>query len=118
MDARRIRLLLILLRLGFGVAIIIYYWNFIDGSEVMKVPVVVMIYCMLYIALQIAKRYVLKEQLWYDWLYYIGLSAILIPVLVTNDSNSNLMNMLADMGVLFFAIPLLLEGQTLIKPKG
>lgn len=117
MNDRMKRVTFLLVRLLLAAGIILYYWNYIDGLEVKQVPILVMILAMAYIAVQIIKRMILKEQAWYDWVYYIGLCSILLPVILTNDSNSILMNTLADVGVLFFIVPLLLEGQALINQK-
>lgn len=117
MTERVKRIVFILIRLFLGAGIAIYYWNFIDGMEVKQVPITVMVLAMVYIAVQIGKRMIIKEQVWYDWVYYIGLISILTPVILTNSTNSILMNSIADIGVLFFVLPLLLEGQQLINQK-
>ena len=82
-----------------------------------SVPIYIMILAFVYILLQIAKRYLYKEYNWWDWLYYIGLIAMMLPTIFATEENLETFNLFTDFGVLFLIIPILFDGNRLIQNK-
>ena len=110
-------ILLIVLRMAIAVIVSLYFWNNDSFESVKFIPIYILILCSIYIALQIARRYFLKTNYWHDWLYYISLCTILIPVLLCNQQNVGTMDLIEDIGVVFLIIPLILEGNESLKAK-
>ena len=73
------------------------------------VPMKIMIFAFCYILLQIIKRFIFRKQNWWDWLYYIGLLAIVIPSYLATDSNYSAMLLFAQVGTCFLIIPLIFD---------
>jgi hypothetical protein len=46
---------------------------------------------------------------WWDWLYYIALVSIALPVLFANSLNENFYHWILDLGCTFFIIPVLVD---------
>ncbi|MFT5861017.1 MAG: hypothetical protein ACI865_003135 [Flavobacteriaceae bacterium] len=115
MKNKKIIRLLVLLG-GFVLAgfIIKYYWSATQLSELTVVPLCLMFIALGYILLQMLRRYLFKGQNWWDWLYYIGLSSMMLPIFFATPTNLNMFNLIADYGSFFFAIPLLLEVKLLM----
>lgn len=56
------------------------YYLFADSHEDLKnVPTTLYVAAIAYILIQLIKRNITKKMPWYDWLYYIGLLAIILP---------------------------------------
>lgn len=114
-NSRLLHTILIISLLAMGGLCTAYYWSNDDLMTLRMVPIHVMIYAVVYILLQIAKRYLYKEYNWWDWLYYIGLIAMMLPTLFANEQNLSVYNLFTDIGILFLIIPILFDGNRLIK---
>ncbi len=56
------------------------YYLFADSYEDLKnVPTSLYISAIVYILIQLVKRSITKKMPWYDWFYYLGLLAIVMP---------------------------------------
>lgn len=101
-----------------GGIITYYYWSHESLESLLYVPIYIMILALVYILLQIAKRYLYKEYNWWDWLYYVGLLAMMLPTLFASEESLSTYNLFTDIGVLFLIIPIVLDGYKVIqKPK-
>lgn len=97
--------------------IIHYYWENSTLEALKEIPMYVMIVTLAYIIIQILKRSIYKEQRWYDWLYYIGLIAIMLPTVMVTENNVSIFNIITDTCTLFLIVPIVLEGKVLIHEK-
>ncbi len=93
--------------------IIGYYWTVTELTDIYSVPVFVLATSLVYIGLQLIKRIVLKIQNWWDWTYYLGLIAIVAPVLLANESNQIYFHLLTDYGTFFLLLPVILDARKL-----
>jgi len=114
-NSKSIRSIISLVGLILSSMIIMYYWSIIDLIQLIKVPMQVMILVLIYIGLQLLKRNLVKQQNWWDWLYYIGLFAIALPIFFASPSNFELVLKFSQFGVLFLAIPIFIEGYFIVK---
>lgn len=103
---------------GIAGAINYYYWNVGNYMEMIYLPLYLLVLAVVYILLQIGKRYLFQRQFWWNWLYYLGLISMMAPTLFANQKNELFFNIVTDFGTLFLFIPLVLDGrQNLIKKK-
>jgi hypothetical protein len=116
-ENRILQIVLMLLGLAIGGVIVAYYWMNNSFESVTYVPVYMMILAFCYVLTQISKRYFFKNQNWWDWLYYIGLIAMMLPNFFVNEAYSEIYNTLTDVGTLFLVIPILLDGKQIINGK-
>lgn len=56
-------------------------------------------------------------QHWWDWVYYIGLLCIMIPVMFANEKSADLYHIIVDYGTLLLVLPVLVDGWLLVKPN-
>lgn len=109
------KITLIALATIVSLLIVGYYWSNSSLSSITLVPITIMILALFYILIQIAKRFFIKEQNWWDWLYYIGLIAMMLPTVVANSANETYFHFITDYGTLFLIIPVLLDTKTLFN---
>jgi hypothetical protein len=76
-----------------------------------------MVLLLAYIICNLLKRAISKQQIWYDWLNYIGLVAVVIPVFIASPTNNSILLPFVQIGVLFLVIPLLIECYFIIKER-
>lgn len=95
--------------------IIGYYWTATNLADIYSVPIFVLATSLVYIGLQLLKRIVLKIQNWWDWTYYLGLVAIVTPVLLANESNQLYFHLLTDYGTFFLLLPAILDARKIFK---
>ncbi|MFT7343601.1 MAG: formate hydrogenlyase subunit 3/multisubunit Na+/H+ antiporter MnhD subunit [Lentimonas sp.] len=100
-----------------GGLIISHYWSSEQFSAIKQVPVALMVTILIYIGLHFFKRLIFRELIWWDWLYYIALFSIVLPVLFANSQNENLFHWLVDLGTMFFIIPLAFDVKQMIKSR-
>lgn len=112
-----LRFLVLAGMLVLGGVIISYYWSVNTLGEIKYVPLYLMIICVGYILLQIGRRVLFRTQDWWDWLYYFGLLAIVIPIFFASEKNESLYHAITDYGTFFLIIPVLLDGIQLLKRK-
>ncbi len=112
---RLIQVLLLVVTLILGGLIIAYYWRVESHIEMHKVPMYVMLFALGYILTQIAKRYLVAGKNWWDWFYYIALTAMILPIFFSTPERTAMFNYLTDFGSFFFVIPVLLDGREFMK---
>ena len=116
-NNKMLRMLLLILNLVLGAIIVLYYWSNESVDSIKQIPIYVMLLALGYIFVQIAKRYFFKKQNWWDWLYYIGIIAMMVPTVIADTSNMQLMELLTDYGTLFLIIPVFFDGKQVIDGK-
>lgn len=107
--------LLILAKLFLAATITLYFWNVNTLVEITKLPLYVLILTVVYIGLQMVTRRFSKKQNWWDWIYYIGLAAIMLPVVMAKPENEKIFHLLTDFGILFLLLPVLIDGYYFVK---
>jgi hypothetical protein len=107
--------LLILAKLFLAATIVLYFWNVNTLVEITKLPLYVLILTVLYIGFQMVTRRFSKKQNWWDWIYYIGLAAIILPVVMAKPENEKIVHLLTDFGILFLLLPVLIDGYYFVK---
>lgn len=101
--------------LGIGAMICYYFWMNNSLDSLRRLPMYVMMLCLIYVLTQVVKRITLKENNWWDWLYYIGLASAMIPTFMATNENLSMMRLLTDFGSIFLLIPVLFDGKSLFK---
>lgn len=112
---KRNKVVLLVLSTVVSCFIIGYYWSNSTLSSISLVPISIMVLALVYILIQIAKRFFVKEQNWWDWLYYIGLLSMMTPTFFANSSNESVFHLITDYGTLFLIIPILFDGKSLFN---
>ena len=103
--------------IALGSLVINYYWTNSTLSSIVFVPMYVIVMTFFYILLQIAKRYFISNKNWWDWLYYLGLIGVLLPLYFANEENLDTFQWVTDYGVLFLIVPLLFDIKELVFSK-
>ena len=116
-ENKKLRAVLLAGMLACAGIIINYYWQNSTIESLKEIPMYVMILALVYILIQILKRSIYKEQRWYDWLYYIGLIAMMLPTILVSESNLTLFNYITDTCTLFLIVPIVLEGKVIVNGK-
>lgn len=118
MDYKKIIWGALLLGMTVCTAIILgYYWMATSLQDIATLPIFVLALALVYIGLQLIKRALLKIQNWWDWTYYLGLLAIVLPVLFAKEDNQVYFHLLTDYGTLFLMLPVLLDGRKMFFKK-
>ena len=105
-DSKLLKIVMLTTMLIFAGMVIVYYWNS-DSLESMKyIPMRILIFVFGYILIQISKRFVFRKQNWWDWLYYIGLIAVILPVYFVSDTSLETFQMIAKIGTISLVIPI------------
>tara|TARA_R110002072_G_scaffold256261_1_gene415081 strand:- start:11659 stop:12027 length:369 start_codon:yes stop_codon:yes gene_type:complete len=116
-DSKLLKIVMLTTMLIFAGMVIVYYWNS-DSLESMKyIPMRILIFVFGYILIQISKRFVFRKQNWWDWLYYIGLIAVILPVYFVSDTSLETFQMIAKIGTISLVIPIVFDLIQLIKSR-
>ena len=89
--------------------ITLYYWTNSTLLAMKKVPLALMLLVLAYVILHMAKRRLNQHHHWTHWIHYLGLTALIYPILLGTHENIGSLNLITDIGVLFLIIPILLE---------
>lgn len=92
-----------------GLLISLYYWTNSTLLAMKKAPLALMLLVLVYVILNMAKRKINNRQHLSNWIHYLGLTALIYPILLGNQENVSSLNLITDIGVLFLIIPILLE---------
>ena len=114
---RATRILLIIVSLILGSGIIYYYWTVNDLRAIKYLPLNVVFMSFGYVLMQILKRYLFATNNWWDWLYYLGLLGVVLPLFIANESNQWFFHLLTDYASFFLLIPMLMDAIVVLKQK-
>ena len=110
MNEKKIPQLLFIVSLAVLAGLIVfYYWTHDSFESLAYVPMYVMILTLAYIVIQILKRFIYKEQNWWDWLYYIGLISMMLGVFLSTKETSTTYNWITNLGVPFLFAPMIFD---------
>lgn len=115
-SKRAIHYLFLILSLIAAVYLVGYYQSAETMADLRVLPNSVLIAVAIFIVLQLLKRFMFKRMYWFDWLYYFGLIAILIPLLLKFEEGEWLHDV-TDFGSLFLVLSPLLGILMLILKK-
>lgn len=110
------KVILLIITLILGMLIIGYYWSVNSLMEIKYLPLPVIFMSFGYVLAQILKRYLFKTNNWWDWLYYLGLLGVVLPLFFANTENQKLFHWLTDYGTFFLLIPAVMDTWKLINP--
>jgi len=85
-----------------------YYWTINSVESLRNLPTTLLTALIVYIAIQLVKRLIKRKIEWYDWLYYIGLVAVLLPLLFIGVSSDWIFDV-TKYGSLFLVLPPLID---------
>lgn len=111
---RGVNYLLLVMLIASALFIFIYYMSANQILELRTLPTSFLIAVIVYILVQLIKRFVQKKMPWYNWLYYLGLIAIIIP-LPLFSVQGNWVFSVTRWGSLFLLIPPLIEFLVLLR---
>ena len=102
-------------KLIIGIAVCSYFWMTNSIDDVSTLPIWLLILTVIYIGLQMFSRKFSDANHWWDWVYYIGLLSIMIPVSIINTENQKLCYLATDFGTLCLIAPPLADAIILLK---
>ena len=105
----------ILAKLIIAVLVAGYYWNSSDLESLTNIPFYVLGLCVGYILLQMLTRRISAASHWWDWVYYVGLLSVILPVTFAQESNLTFFNWLSDIGIVLLILPVLVDGYLLVS---
>ena len=114
---RILQFILIVALLASSAYVVLYYWT-VDGNaeKLRELPTTLLSAIIVYIALQLLKRFIKKKIEWFDWFYYIGLIAVLLPLMLVTASSDWIFD-ITQYGSLFLVLPPLIELLQFIAAK-
>lgn len=105
---RILRFVLIIVLLLTSSYVVFYYWSASELEDLRNLPSILLTAIVIYIAVQLIKRFVRKKVAWYDWFYYLGLVAVLLPLMTFSASGDWVFDV-TKYGSLFLVFPPLVE---------
>lgn len=118
MEGKKIPQLLFIVSLAVLAGLIVfYYWSHASFESLAYVPMYVMVLTLVYIVIQILKRFIYKAQNWWDWLYYIGLVSMMLGIFLSSKETTATYNWITDLGVPFLFAPMIFDLKALIQKE-
>lgn len=105
----------ILGKLFLSIAICEYFWSSDSLSELQRIPILILVYAVIYIGLQLLTRKLSEVKNWWDWVYYAGLLAIMLPTFLATEENQILFNRVTDYGTICLIVPVLVDGWNFVN---
>jgi hypothetical protein len=101
---------------GAMAGVLLYYFLKVRGLEdLTNLPIYIIMAGITYIVCQLFSRKLSSIHHWWDWLYYIGLAAIMLPASFANLNWFSIALCLSQVGAIFLFIPLLVDVFFLLK---
>jgi hypothetical protein len=114
-ENRKVYGILLALSLMAGAYVVVYFWMDASLERMRALPMDVIVALFVYIFMQIVKRQWFTRRNWWDWLYYLGLLAVVLPTYLVTEENASLFSWGAQIGTLCLLIPAILDGKSLIS---
>ena len=108
--------LLLIVLITAALCVITYYMLADQIYELRVLPTGFLIAVIAYILAQLIKKFLQKEMPWYNWFYYLGLIAVVIPLPLFSVQGDWVFSVTL-WGSLFLLIPPLIELIILIKSR-
>lgn len=119
MKERVIRILdyiLVFVLIVSAVFIIIYYMLAKTMDDLRNLPAYFLLVVVAYIGAQLIKQLIHKKRPWYNWLYYLGLIAIVVPLPLFSVESESVFT-ITRVGAFFLLIPPIIELYLLSKNR-
>jgi hypothetical protein len=100
----------IIAKLILSVLICMYFWNSTELIQIKQIPVYLLVMSVVYIGLQMYTRKISTVHNWWDWVYYIGLVSIMVPVSIATSENEKIIHLVTDIGTICLILPVLADG--------
>ncbi|XOV68440.1 MAG: hypothetical protein ACFHU9_04535 [Fluviicola sp.] len=97
----------LLLTLAFF--IVRYYWVNDSLDAIRMLPKYIMFLFLGYVLLQVLKRWLYRDRYWWDWIYYIGLAAAMLPTFMASSQSAHIFHAVTDYGTIFLLLPVVLD---------
>lgn len=82
-----------------------YYWTVSEVDELRNLPPLLLTAVIIYLLIQLIKKSLNKNKVvWYDWVYYLGIVGILLP-LISIFSSGEWLFTVTKIGAIFLLIP-------------
>ena len=82
-----------------------YYWRVSEIDELRELPPMLLSALIIYLLIQLVKKSLNKNKVtWYDWIYYLGIVGIIIP-LVSFFSSGDWLFTVTRIGALLLLLP-------------
>jgi uncharacterized membrane protein len=104
---RFLHLLMLIILLPISAYVLMYYWTNSSSEGLRVLPTLIWSSIIVYIVIQLIKRLITKRVEWYEYTYYLGLSAILIPFVI--PANPEWLFSVTRYGTIFLAFPPVME---------
>lgn len=105
---------LLVILIASSIYIIVYYTFAVKIGALRVLPTSFLLVVIVYILAQLGKRYFEHKTPWYNWLYYIGLAAIILPLPLFSMEGDWIFP-ISRYGSFFLLIPPLIEFIMLIR---
>ncbi|TNE55636.1 MAG: hypothetical protein EP338_02360 [Bacteroidetes bacterium] len=92
-----------------------FWWN--RAAQDSQLSISVLVLCSAYITIEFLRKSFLTPSRWWNTLYYLGLFAVLLPLLFKDVSWEEERLLMSRLGVFFLIIPPLLSLWAAIKDK-
>jgi hypothetical protein len=113
---RFLHLLMLIILLPISAYVMFYYWTNSSAEGLRQLPTLLWSSIIFYILIQLIKRFVTKKIEWYEYTYYLGLAAILLPFVF--PGSPDWLFSITRYGTIFLAFPPLMELIRFSRRKG
>lgn len=109
MGNKAIRSLLLAMIFLCGFLILLNYWSSFTLAELKFIPNNALILIVVYLGLQLLNRRLFARQNWWNWLYYIGLIAIVMSYFFVTQELLGFFLFLVKFGTVFLIVPPIID---------
>lgn len=107
----------IIAKLVLSVLICMYFWNATELIQIKEIPIYLLVLAIAYIGLQMTTRKLATVHNWWDWVYYMGLVSIMVPVSFATSEHEKMYHIITDVGTICLILPVLADGYFFIENK-
>lgn len=108
--------LLLVILIASALFVFQYYLFASTITDLRTLPTSLLIAVIVYILTQLIKRFIQKRMPWYNWLYYVGIIAIIIPLPLVSTEGDWIFSV-TRYGTLFLLLPPVIEFILLLRKK-
>lgn len=116
MKSKYIIMLITLLgKMLLSILICIYFFSSKTIDAIIHIPVLIFIYCIVFVLLQLFTRWYFSKENWWDWVYYVGLLTFMISASIGSTSLEKFYLTLTKTGALLLILSVIIDGTMFIK---
>lgn len=118
METKKIIIILATIsKLIFSFLLFMYFWKAEDFMAIKYIDFWIIVFAIIYILLQLLTRKLSSAPHWWDWVYYIGLLAIMISSIFISNETFNVFHTLTRIGTVLLIFPLFADIYQLFLKK-